>query len=136
MKKGMASMKGNVTELNYDSFFDMIEGSKTFTIVEFYTETCPNCRAAAPIYERIAAELGTYGRFARIDARRHPLLTQRYGIMSVPTFKFFCRRGPIGEIVGAINETVLKNTIKDFMKNRVQCSSSMTVLGHEIDGYA
>jgi len=126
---------GNVLELDPSSFGKALEAGDRLVVVEFYTDTCPNCAALAPVYEALSAEMGREASFARANANVHIALAQKFGVMGVPTIKFFCRGRPIGDIVGEVNATVLRNTIKDFIRHRVECASRSTVLRPEMDGY-
>jgi thioredoxin 1 len=126
---------GNVLELDPSSFGKALESGDRLVVVEFYTKTCSNCAALAPVYEALSAEMGMEASFARLNAADHAELAMKFGVMGVPTIKFFCRGRPIGDIVGEVNATVLRNTIKDFIRHRVECVSKSTVLRTEIDGY-
>ncbi len=128
-------MDTDIKELDTKSFDEILKDSDKLIIVEFYTTTCPNCRAIAPVYSELAKELQKNAIFAKINAQNNSELSMRYGIMGVPTFKFFCQGKPIGELVGAIHATVLRNTIKDLIKHRMECASKSTKLAFEIDGY-
>ena len=126
---------GNVKELDPDSFERVISSGDRLVIVEFYTSTCANCAALAPIYEALSSEMRREAVFARINANTYNTVAARFGIMGVPTIKFFCRNRPIGDIVGEVNPTLLRNTIKDFIRHRTECLSKSTPLRLEIDGY-
>ena len=128
-------MPGNVRELDPSSFGKALEADDRLVVLEFYTTTCSNCAALAPVYEALSAEMGREASFARINAAAHPAVAARFGILGVPTIKFFCRGRPIGDIVGEVNATVLRNTIKDFIKHRVECVSKSSILRLEMDGY-
>ena len=128
-------MERDIIELNKGSFDEVLEGTEKLVIVEFYTSTCPNCAAIAPVYESLSKELQEEASFAQVNAGQNPELASRFGIMGVPTFKFFCKNRPIGEIVGEVNATILRNTIKDFIRHRNECISKSTKLVYEMDGY-
>jgi thioredoxin 1 len=128
-------MADKVQELAEDNFDSALKGSDKLVIVEFYTYTCVNCMAMRPVYEALAAELEKYALFARINVAESQSIAVRYGIMGVPTFKFFCGQRPIGELVGAINATILGNTIKDFVRHKNECATKSTPVIYEMDGY-
>ncbi|MCK5547576.1 MAG: thioredoxin family protein, partial [Thermoplasmata archaeon] len=71
----------------------------------------------------------------KIDAETFTTLAIRFGIMATPTFKFFCKGAPVGELVGDVNETLLRNTVKDMIRHRHECTSKSTRLVYELDGY-
>ena len=128
-------MPGKVQELDPATFGKALEAGDRLVVVEFYTDTCVNCAALKPVYEALSSELDAEAAFTRLNANSHPSIAAKFGIMGVPTIKFFCRGRPIGDIVGEVNATVLRNTIKDFIKHRVECVSKSTILRLEMDGY-
>ena len=124
-----------IKELTDASFFKLVKDTDKFIVVMFYTTTCPNCRAITPVYEELSQELNREAIFTRVNAQNNAGLASQYGILGVPTFKFFCKGQPIGEIVGAINATILRNTIKDLIRHKNECASKTTKLSWEMDGY-
>jgi thioredoxin-like negative regulator of GroEL len=128
-------LPGKVVELSDGSFDDVLNNTEYLLIVEFVTTTCPNCAAIAPVYAQLSVEMQKNASFIVINAEHSQKLATRYGVLGVPTFKFFCAGQPIGELVGAINETMLRNTIKDLIRHKNECVSKTTPLTHEMDGY-
>jgi thiol-disulfide isomerase/thioredoxin len=130
----MKDMKGDIKELGVGNFDEGLRTDK-LVIVEFYTNSCPNCVAIAPVYAKMSEEHELDAVFAKVNAQTHSELAVRYGVMGTPTFKFFCKGQPIGELVGAIPATMLRNTIKDYIRHRMECASKTTRITYEIDGY-
>ncbi len=128
-------MEETIKELTDGSFFKLINKTDKFVAVMFYTTTCPNCRAITPVYQELSKELEKNAVFTRVNAQANMGLATQFGILGVPTFKFFCQGKPIGEIVGAINATILRNTIKDLIRHKNECVSKTTRLSWEMDGY-
>ena len=124
-----------VEELNDESFDKLIHETDKFVSVMFYTNTCPNCAAIAPVYTELSKELEADAIFTKVNTQNNSILASRFAIMGVPTFKFFCRQTPIGELVGAINTTLLRNTIKDLIRHRNECVAKSTKFRWELDGY-
>jgi thioredoxin-like negative regulator of GroEL len=126
--------EGTVSEIHQEMFEEFMKGSEKLVIVEFYTQTCPNCQAMVPVYKEVARGMAGKAVFARVDSNRNMQLALRFGVMGVPAFKFFCHGKEIGGIVGVTNATALTNTVKDFIRHGSDCKS--TSLIYEIDGYA
>jgi thioredoxin-like negative regulator of GroEL len=124
-----------VSELNDRSFDDLIRKTDKFVAVMFYTNTCPNCKAITPVYAELSDEFKSDAILTRVNAQENTILAARFGIMGVPTFKFFCSNKPIGELVGAINTTLLRNTIKDLIIHKNECVEKSTRFSWEMDGY-
>lgn len=128
-------MPDKVKELNDKSFDNLISSSDKFIAVMFYTNSCPNCAAIAPVYAKLSQELEADAIFTKVNAQDNSMLAARFAIMGVPTFKFFCSKKPIAELVGAINTTLLRNTIKDLIRHRNECVAKSTKFSWEMDGY-
>lgn len=128
-------MGGNVKDLDLGRFEQALDVGDKLVVVEFYSNNCAFCAAVAPIYEALSHEMGDEAVFARINAQENPTLAQKFGVMGTPTFKFFCRKQAIGDIVGEVNITLLRNSIKDFIRHRTECPFKMTPLRFEMDGY-
>jgi thioredoxin 1 len=128
-------MEDNIKELNDESFDVTLKNTDKLIIVEFYNTTCPNCQAIAPVYSELSKELEKEAVFTRINVEQNMAIAARYGVMGVPTFKFLCKTKPIGEIVGSVHATMLRNTIKDYIRHRLECVSKSTSIVYELDGY-
>ena len=128
-------MNEEIKELTEEEFNKLLSNTDKFVAVMFYTNTCPNCRAITPVYEELYQELHQDAIFTRVNAQQNANLALQFGIMGVPTFKFFCSKNPIGELVGAINRTILSNTIKDLIRHKTECVAKSTRLNWEMDGY-
>lgn len=128
-------MEDKVKELDDKSFDETLKDTDKLVIVEFYNTTCPNCQAIAPVYSELSNELQKEAVFTRVNVEQNIAIAARYGVMGVPTFKFLCKNKPIGEIVGSVHATMLRNTIKDYIRHRLECVSKSTPIVYEIDGY-
>jgi thiol-disulfide isomerase/thioredoxin len=129
-------MADQVKDINETEFDKLLNDSDDFVAVMFYTTTCPNCKAIEPVYSQLSKELGRDGTFTKINTEQNPSIAIRYGVMGVPTFKFFCKKRPVGELVGAINTTILRNTIKDIIRHKNECVNKSTRISYEMDGYS
>jgi len=125
-----------IKEISEKNFKQTVEMADKMVIVEFFTNTCVNCAAIAPVYAKLSDEYKEQAVFTKLNANSNPDLVKKFGVMGTPTFKFFCHGRPIGEIVGAVNATLLNNQIKDFLRHQLDCISKITPLPVEIDGYA
>ncbi len=82
-------------------------------VVEFYSPTCPHCARLTPIFQRLSTEYGDKMTFAIVNVVESRDLAEGYGIMGVPTVKFFCDGRPINEIVGFRPEEELRGKIEE-----------------------
>lgn len=71
-------------------------------LVDFYADWCGPCLTMAPILDEIAR--ANVGRLlvAKVDTDRSPLISQRYGIRSIPFFGRFENGTMVKTAVGAV----------------------------------
>jgi thioredoxin-like negative regulator of GroEL len=128
-------MAEDIKKIDSNDFAEVIKESDRLVIIEFYSDNCSQCRAIAPVYSDLSRELKDYALFTQLDVVSNIQLSQELGVMGTPTFKFFCAGRAIGEIVGAINATILRNTIKDMVRHKNECITKSTPINYEMDGY-
>jgi thioredoxin 1 len=97
-------------------------------IVEFYTPTCPFCARLTPIFRKLSQVYGDRIRFALVNASESADIAEGYGVMGVPTLKFFCDGRPIHEIVGFKSEEELKDEIEKLLQTHKTCISQSSPL--------
>jgi thioredoxin 1 len=81
--------------------FDSSIAEETPTLVDFWAEWCAPCRAVAPILEEIAREKDGKLRVVKLNVDENPDVTQRLGVMSIPTLILFANGEEKARIVGA-----------------------------------
>lgn len=74
-------------------------------VVDFYTQTCPPCRALAPKLKELA-RIHSKVIFIKVDAGRYRELAARYQVRSVPNLLYFNHGRLMGNTVGADQQAV------------------------------
>jgi thioredoxin 2 len=77
-------------------------------VVDFWAEWCGPCKAMAPFYERVAAEMEPGMRFLKLDTDRAPEPSARYGIRAIPTLIVFRGGQEAARRAGAMDATGLR----------------------------
>ena len=54
-------------------------------IVDYWAEWCGPCRMVAPVLEQIATEYADKIDVVKLNIDENPVVSQRYGIMAIPT---------------------------------------------------
>lgn len=84
-------------------------------IVDYWAEWCGPCRQVAPVLEEIASEYGEKIDVVKLNIDENPAISQRYGIMAIPTMNVFSGGQVVKQIVGAKPKSALLRELADFI---------------------
>jgi thioredoxin 1 len=84
-------------------------------VVDYWAEWCGPCRQVSPVLEEIASEHGDKIDVVKLNVDENPAITQRYGIMNIPTLSVFKDGEVVTEIVGAKPKSALLRELADFL---------------------
>jgi thioredoxin 1 len=101
-----------VTEENFDA--EVLQNDKP-VIVDYWAEWCGPCRMVAPVLEEIAAEYADKIEVVKLNIDDNPELSQRYGIMAIPTMNVFSGGEVVKQIVGAKPKSALLRELADYL---------------------
>jgi thioredoxin-like negative regulator of GroEL len=113
----------------------IVERSEKPVFVMFYSPTCGHCMKVMPSVEELAAMFSQTIQFARLNILQFTWLAERYGVMSTPTFLYFCGGKPVQMRVGAVFPAVLKKMIEEMEQHGEECRLLSTEISYEISGY-
>ena len=94
-------------------FESEVLGSKEPVLVDFYTDTCPPCRAMAPVLQEMEAEAGGKIEVVKIDAAAEMQLASSYRVSSVPAFFVFANGKCVGQTLGAKSKAHMKKWVEE-----------------------
>ncbi|MFE4670707.1 thioredoxin [Streptomyces sp. NPDC056716] len=95
------SRAAGVAEVTDADFADEVIGAELPVLVEFTADWCPPCRQMAPVLSALAVEEGARLKVVQLDVDHNPDTTQRYQVLSMPTFMVFRDGEPVKAMVGA-----------------------------------
>lgn len=98
----------DLIELNDDNFDSTIEELEV-VLVDFYASWCGNCRMAAPMFKRVAEEVGVP--LYKIDVEKNPQIKSMLSLEGLPTIGLFRK----GEPQAAIN-TSKEEALREFLR--------------------
>ena len=101
-----------VTDSNFET--EVLQNDKP-VIVDYWAEWCGPCRMVAPVLEEIAAEYADKIAVVKLNIDDNPELSQRYGIMAIPTMNVFSGGEVVKQIVGAKPKSALLRELADFL---------------------
>lgn len=109
--------------LKDDNFDEEIKKANQPILLDFYAEWCGPCVMAAPIVDKLADEYRGKMLIAKIDVDANPKISQRFGVMSMPTV-FIIEvddKGKVKELakkIGFGGEDGYRQLIDDVLKSK------------------
>ena len=110
--------------------------SSGLTLVEFWAPWCPWCRRLTPLLKEIEEDYKGRIIFTSLNSEDYPDISSQYGVMSLPTMKFFCKGREVGELIGYMPEEKLKQEFAKMISRSQECiiqSSQVSVAKTDTD---
>jgi thioredoxin 1 len=101
--------------VNDDAFEKTIIDSNIPVIVDFWAPWCGPCKMVAPILDKVAKEFDGKLLVAKVNTDENQEYAGRYGVQGIPTMLFIAGGKVLHRQVGAVPETVLRDTIAEFL---------------------
>jgi len=82
-------------------------------LVDFWAAWCGPCKMMTPNFEAVAAELSDKVVFGKVNVDNEYELSERFGVMSIPTLIFFKNGEMVNQITGALPKDMLQKKVKE-----------------------
>jgi thioredoxin 1 len=121
----------NYIEVNSANWNEEISKSEILTLVYFWHDACTWCLRLNPIFNEITEEYKGRMKFAKLNVLANEPnreIASNYGVMSTPTFVFFCHSKPVGLTVGFMQKDQLEKVLEDMLQRYAKCLVQSTDL--------
>jgi thioredoxin 1 len=90
--------------------FTEVTGGEGIVLIDFWAAWCGPCVRFAPVYERVSEKHPDIV-FAKVDTEAEPMLSQEFGIRSIPTLMAIRDGVLVFQQAGALPESALESLI-------------------------
>ena len=102
----------DVAESTWD---DLVLGSESPVLVEFWAPWCGPCRLMHPVIEGVAKAYTGRLRCLKLNTDKNRDIATSYGIRSIPTILIFKNGERKEMVIGAVTDTTLAMTVERFL---------------------
>jgi thioredoxin 1 len=110
----LAEKNTAILTVSDQDFTTTILQAPLLTIVDFWADWCPPCRALEPVLAQLAQHYAGKVRFARMNVEEQPQIPMRLSIQAMPTLVFFKDGQEVERIIGAYPQK-LKTAIEKLL---------------------
>ncbi len=104
-------MEYKFTDANFES---EVLGSELPVMVDFYADWCAPCKMMAPIVKEMAEKYDGRVKIGKLNVDENPKISEKYMVMSIPTFLFFKGGEKLNSVSGAIPKGELDAAIQQL----------------------
>jgi thioredoxin 1 len=101
-----------ITEANFDK--EVLQ-SEMPVMVDFWAVWCGPCKVLSPIVEELGHDFEGKLKVGKVNVDENNNLAMRYGVMSIPTLKFFKGGKVVGELIGAAPKATIEAELKKHL---------------------
>ncbi|TVY83299.1 Thioredoxin-like protein [Lachnellula suecica] len=96
-------------------FSDLLKSSR-IVVTDFYADWCAPCKAIAPIYEQLSAQLSRPNQitFVKVNTDTQKEIASKYAITAMPTF-MICKQGKVVEKVQGADPRKLQDVVRKLV---------------------
>jgi thioredoxin 1 len=107
-------MNSNLIAVDGESFDSVINSSKV-VLIDFWAEWCMPCKMFLTTLAELAEEYNGKAVIGKVNVDENPDLSEKYGVMSIPTVFVFVNGKPIERFVGSRPKPLLIKMLDKYI---------------------
>ena len=84
-------------------------------VVDFWADWCGPCKSLMPVLEKLANEYAGAFLLAKVNADEQPMISQQFGVRSLPTVMVMQGGQPVDGFVGAQSEAQVRELLEKYL---------------------
>ena len=84
-------------------------------VIDFWADWCEPCKALMPVLEKLAAEYNGAFLLAKVNADEQQMITQQFGVRSLPTVMVMQNGQPVDGFAGAQPEKQVREMLEKYL---------------------
>lgn len=109
----MADQKSYITLTDANFHKEVLE-SDVPVLVDFWAAWCGPCIAIGPAIEQLAEEFQGRVKVGKVNVDENPIVSQRFGIRSIPTILFFAGGQVVDQQIGLMPKSQLAKKMESL----------------------
>ena len=101
-----------MSDVTDQSFESEVLKSNTPVLVDFWAVWCGPCQVQGPIVEEVSTTMGEKAKVVKVNVDENPMVSQQFGIMSIPTLMIFKNGSPVKQFIGVTSKETLEAELK------------------------
>lgn len=102
-------------EITDQMFGQEVLQSDKLTIVDCWAPWCGPCKMMLPVLEKVSQQYADKVKFTKINVDENPDISQKLGIVSIPTIVFFKDGKEVDKIIGVMPEKKIGEKIDNLL---------------------